>query len=170
MYKNNKSGHTGVYFDKYNQCYKATINLNGKKIRLGAFSNPQDAVNARKVVSPLKHDIIKAAIYTHNQNLDYDSTLLIYLYTAVQFYNEPNNKNKSFKSIFLQNVQNQSSPIPNAKDSISHFKSLWLQPQLMDDWARGNSFQKLAKKYNYSTTQIYRKILQNLSVVYRNQK
>lgn len=168
MYRNNKSGHTGVYFDNFFQKYKATINLNGKKILLGSFSTLNDAVDARNSVSHLKHDVIKAAIYTHNPNLDYDSTLLIYLYTAIEFYNNPSNKDKSFKGIFLQNVQNQSAPIPTAKDSISHYKSLWLHPQIMSDWCRGLSFQKLASLHNYSKAQIYRIILQNLSVLYRN--
>lgn len=44
----NTSGYTGVTFARREQCWIAQININGKKIYLGYFTDKQDAINARK--------------------------------------------------------------------------------------------------------------------------
>lgn len=46
MNKNNTSGFTGV--DKPNQKWRARINVNGKTINLGLFTNIEDAIEARR--------------------------------------------------------------------------------------------------------------------------
>lgn len=46
--KDNKSGITGVCWHKRNNRWKAYINVNGKQISLGSFSNLNDAVKVRK--------------------------------------------------------------------------------------------------------------------------
>ncbi len=61
--KDNKSGVTGVYFDKTNACWKALIMYHNKNINLGSFSNKKDAIVARlnaeiryfKEFAPQKH-------------------------------------------------------------------------------------------------------------------
>lgn len=45
---NNKSGITGVYWNKRDKCWLAQIGLNNQKIRLGCFKNKDDAIKARK--------------------------------------------------------------------------------------------------------------------------
>lgn len=44
----NKSGTTGVYFDKQNNKWSAQIYINGKVKRLGRFADKEDAINIRK--------------------------------------------------------------------------------------------------------------------------
>lgn len=44
-YKNQKRG---VYYDKHNKAYIATIYIDGKKKRIGQYKNIDDAINARK--------------------------------------------------------------------------------------------------------------------------
>lgn len=45
---NNKTGYRGVCFDKTKNKYLSTIGLNGKKIHLGYFENPEEAACAYK--------------------------------------------------------------------------------------------------------------------------
>jgi len=46
--KNNKSGHKGVYFDKANGKWRATISINYKKLHIGYYTSLIEAINARK--------------------------------------------------------------------------------------------------------------------------
>ena len=47
--RDNKTGITGVYFEKYTQKYRASIiSLDGKELRSKRYSNIQDAINWRK--------------------------------------------------------------------------------------------------------------------------
>lgn len=48
MYKNNTSGHKGVYYSKREGKWKATINIDKKQTHLGTFSNYEDAVVCRE--------------------------------------------------------------------------------------------------------------------------
>lgn len=47
-HKNNKSGHTGVWYNPVRGCYEAYICLHYKNFRLGRFSKYEDAVKARE--------------------------------------------------------------------------------------------------------------------------
>lgn len=46
--KNNKSGHTGVVWDKSVNKWRAEINIKNKSITLGRFINKEDAIKCRK--------------------------------------------------------------------------------------------------------------------------
>lgn len=48
LWKNNKTGVRGVWFDTSRGCYEAYIGLHRKKILLGRFKNFNDAVEARQ--------------------------------------------------------------------------------------------------------------------------
>lgn len=43
MLRSNKTGYSGVYYDKYHKRYRAEIRIRDKKHFLGYFSNPEDA-------------------------------------------------------------------------------------------------------------------------------
>ena len=45
---NNKSGYSGVFFDKDNNKWRANIKVNYKQIYLGRFNLIEDAILARK--------------------------------------------------------------------------------------------------------------------------
>ena len=47
-YKNNKSGHKGVYFSKEKGTWKALIYVQKKSIYLGSFHDIKDAIRARE--------------------------------------------------------------------------------------------------------------------------
>lgn len=51
IYKNNLSGYKGVYFDKANNCWRALIRINGKKIYLGTFYASKDAAKAYDIAA-----------------------------------------------------------------------------------------------------------------------
>lgn len=46
-YKNNTSGITGVYFNKYHNCWIAEISVNKKRITIGRYQDKNDAIRAR---------------------------------------------------------------------------------------------------------------------------
>lgn len=46
--KDNKSGYTGVKYDKRNLKWKAQISYNNKRIHLGTYDKIEDAINARR--------------------------------------------------------------------------------------------------------------------------
>jgi len=48
IYKNNKSGVTGVYFRKNTKKWTAEIKVNYRKICLGCYETKEEAINARK--------------------------------------------------------------------------------------------------------------------------
>lgn len=48
MRVDNKTGHTGVYWENRSKKWQARINLKGKLLNLGTFLNIEDAVLARK--------------------------------------------------------------------------------------------------------------------------
>ena len=47
-YINNKTGCTGVCYNKSQNRYRATIRINGKVFYLGTFKNLEDAIKCRK--------------------------------------------------------------------------------------------------------------------------
>lgn len=57
--RNNTSGHTGVYQDARNGKWVAQIGFKGKTYYLGAYSDKQDAVEARKRGEELHDDFIE---------------------------------------------------------------------------------------------------------------
>ena len=54
-FKNNKSGHKGIYWHKANKKWAAQIQVNGNKIHLGSFLDINDAITARKDAEILHH-------------------------------------------------------------------------------------------------------------------
>ena len=53
--KNNKSGKTGVCWDKDLQKWRAYITFQGKRYKLGAYKNKEDAIQARKEAEEKLH-------------------------------------------------------------------------------------------------------------------
>lgn len=47
LQKNNTSGDTGISYDNFYSCWRASITVDYKKIHLGSFSNREDALKAR---------------------------------------------------------------------------------------------------------------------------
>lgn len=48
IYKNNKSGYKGVFFEKFTQRWKAALTKNGKSYNLGRYDTPEEAHEAYK--------------------------------------------------------------------------------------------------------------------------
>lgn len=48
MFKNNKSGFRGIWWDKTREKWQAYIQLHNKKLYLGRFADIKDAITARK--------------------------------------------------------------------------------------------------------------------------
>lgn len=48
IFSNNKSGATGVYWNKKSKKWNSEIDVDGKYIWIGSFNNKEDAINARK--------------------------------------------------------------------------------------------------------------------------
>lgn len=55
IYKTNKSGFTGVYWDTQRQKWQAYIMVDNRQINLGRFENFEDAVEARKMAKMEYH-------------------------------------------------------------------------------------------------------------------
>jgi|SRR6266853_3238110 len=48
LFKNNTSGHKGVYWNKLSKKWRASFSINGKNKQLGAYDKKEDAIAARK--------------------------------------------------------------------------------------------------------------------------
>ena len=55
LYKNNKSGKTGVCWDKRSSKWMAYIRVHGKQITLGLYTSFDDAVKARQIAEDKYH-------------------------------------------------------------------------------------------------------------------
>ena len=63
IFRRNKSGHTGVSWDKHKSVWQANICVNKKQINLGRFKNYEEAVSARELaVSRYHKPLLKAAL------------------------------------------------------------------------------------------------------------
>ena len=60
--KNNKTGHTGVWFNPKTNLYQAYITIHRKKIHLGCFRDYAEAVEAREQAEHEYYDPLIAAI------------------------------------------------------------------------------------------------------------
>lgn len=56
---NYKDSKRGVYYDKHNQAYIASIYINGKRKRIGQYKNIDDAIQARKEAEIEKTNMLK---------------------------------------------------------------------------------------------------------------
>lgn len=65
---NNKSGVTGVFFDKKSSKWRAEIMLQGKRICLGRFSNLSEAIEARLTAEEKLHDEYVSAYWKDNSD------------------------------------------------------------------------------------------------------
>lgn len=63
--KNNRSGHTGVFYDQKSQRYRAEITLQGKRHCLGRFRTLEEAIKAREIEKKILHH---AFIDKHSSN------------------------------------------------------------------------------------------------------
>ena len=48
LYKNNKSGHNGVFYDKKGEVWRAYINCESKRYSLGQYKNKEEAIEVRE--------------------------------------------------------------------------------------------------------------------------
>lgn len=67
---NNKSGVTGVFYDKSKEKWRAEIMFQGKRKSLGRFSSFQDAVKARKIAEEESHNACITAFWEKKTSLE----------------------------------------------------------------------------------------------------
>lgn len=72
--RNNTSGYTGVYLDKKQGKWIAQIGFKGRNYYLGAYSDKQDAVRARKQGEKMHNDFL-ARYYAEHFCLDCKDTM-----------------------------------------------------------------------------------------------
>ena len=147
MYATNKTGCRGVCFESKAQKYRAYINVCGEKIRLGYFSNLEDAVKARKdaekfYFSPLEDDFRMFNIFTRIK----EETFYMLLKSVFEYSWD----SVSFSTFSLQYIKkNLSGPHTYIPDWYASFKEMQFDNKhLLIDWMNGDSFKKISKKYN----------------------
>lgn len=83
--KNNKSGFTGVCFDKNNNKWKAFINISKKRIHLGYFTELYEAIEARSKMKLLNDFKNGKEDY---KLLDFVLQKILYISQNKEFYND----------------------------------------------------------------------------------
>ena len=166
MNKNNKSGVTGVYYDKRLKRYQAQINVLGKKLRLGTFLTINEAENARVTAKNLydAKGFIQTVIDLYNPTLDIYTTKIIFLIAAYDHHIDSIERDCNFKDKFYKKVKNWNTHLTNPQKSLFKLVGTWVGEDklIMDDFINGKSISELAKKYAFSRSQMDRKIVANL--------
>ena len=144
MNKNNKSGHTGVYFDNTSQKWRAQISYSGEKIKIGYFSSLQDAVEARKNAKDFyafkEFTGLKIPYFMFKcRDLEYNKCVPL-LFDAAFKYVEDKNLS-SFSSFAIRYISSKYNFVDDVEET--DFK---LSPMLKD-WLDGISIAKLSHKY-----------------------
>lgn len=168
MYKNNKTGVPGVHFLSRDSKYRAVVKLNGKPIYLGLFSNLQEAA---KRVSDFKklHQGFFPSVQVSHKNLSVPTLKLFYLMCALDFYSKPDKQFSNLKSFYFCSLDSLNSEIPDAEAKLTNFLNSIPKSdfKIVEAWLTGINFEKLAKRFNYSTSQIARIVIRNLEPLYR---
>ena len=165
LYKNNKTGCPGVCFETIANKYRAYITVFGEKIKLGYYSNLNDAINARLNAEMLyKFD---------NSRYGNDSKIIRFV-----IKDNDNLYNKAFyaliKSLFAYDYSYHFSTFAvdyvkryldnnsYCDDTFYHrYKNMSLpNKDILNDYLKGDTLKQIAKKYN-TTVYNVRKILNN---------
>ena len=150
MYKNNKSGFSGVCYDVKSKKWRAYATFNNHKYRFGSFQTKEEAISAHQRELP----ILKAKL--QEEKIQNQAK---FFFLAFKYYVDKAAPNLTFKS-FLHSDFPAPSPLPN-------FLECWSgeDREIMDAWSKGFSIFKLAKLYNFSNSGLTKKIIKNLTKI-----
>lgn len=165
--KNNKSGVKGVCFETRANKWRAYIGFAGEKIRLGYFSNFDEAVLARQnaeiLYGKFKGDLV---LYAKNRwsSADDDIIASLVMY-AVRYFEEDIADMWSYSTFAIKNIDAglvYSNDIFKMKiqDFLEERMNIPIEDAKMFlDFAKGTPTKKLTFLYSLSKTTIYRRVL-----------
>lgn len=153
MNKNNKSGFTGVYFDKNSNKFRAQISIANKKIKLGYFSNINDAVFAReKALDLYKSNLFNLVNYAKviynlggiegTDNTDVDKINALWGDAIILYFDKNKQSNEGFLSFALNHIkENKIEYFKSTQDAMLFVEKLksnnFVDKKLIFAWANG---------------------------------
>lgn len=166
MNKNNKTGVTGVYFDKRINKYQAQISVLGQKVRLGTYLTLSEAQRVReeKEKEFEEKGFIQTAIDVFNPNMDIYTAKILFLICACDHHITQKKEGYGFKEDFYKRLKDSKISLQNPHKSFIKLTGVWVGEDrlIMDDFIEGKSVAQIAKKFAFSRTQMDRKIVSNL--------
>ena len=173
LYTNNKTGFPGVCFETKANKYRAYINIYGERVRLGYFSNLNDAIRARVNAeniykfdtsaygddSRLIRFVIKEKDYLYKRAF-YALIQAVFSYTGTTHF--PTYA-VSYISDFMAS-NNNCDETYFTKYNCLHFDN----KPMFNDWLNGNSIKQLSKKYNLTSYNV-RKELNKIILVLKEE-
>lgn len=163
IYKNNKSGTPGVCYKVRDARWCATININGEKLRLGNFTNKDDAIQARieaekfykfrfneKDGYKLIHYTLQIELGVEENDKDYKTFyeyFIPFLYYAAKNYDGTT----SFRKYAIDVIK------ANDKHLVVDYSDLEIVPYYKD-WLDGETMRQISKKYNIPLTTLNKNI------------
>ena len=169
LYKNNSSGFPGVCYETKANKYRAYISVYGEKIRLGYFSNLNDAIRARVNAENLyKFD---TARYGDDSRLirfiikEDDSRYPEAFYALIRAVFDYDGS-CSFSTFAVDYIDNHLKEVEKHHHShrkyLTRYNSMYFEnKEIFNDWLNGNTMKQIAKKYNTSVYEIRKKILKS---------
>lgn len=147
MYATNKTGCRGVCFESKAQKYRAYINVCGEKIRLGYFSNLEDAVKARKDAEKFYFSPVEGTFRVFNI---FNQPRVETFYMLLKSVFEYDWGSVAFSTHSMQYIKKHSSRMePGNVMWLPYFETMQFDNKhLLIDWMNGDSFKKISKKYN----------------------
>ena len=166
LYKNNSSGFPGVCYETKANKFRAYINIYGEKIRLGYYSNLNDAIRARVNAenlykfnkdrygddSKIIRFIIKEEDYLYPEafyaliraSFDYDGSCNFSTFAVERI-------EKHLKNIFNHSEIN--------KTYLTRYNSIYFEnKEIYNEWLNGDTFKQIAAKHKTTSYDIRKKI------------
>lgn len=166
LYKNNKSGFPGVCYETKANKYRAYISVYGEKIRLGYYSNLNDAIRARVNAENLyKFDTARYGddsriirfVIKDNDNLYYDAFYA--LIRAVYTYDYSCNFSTYAVDYIDKHLKSNNK---SDRTLFTRYNSMYFDnKEMFNQWISGDSLKQIAKKYETSVYNV-RKTLNNI--------
>ena len=162
VYKNNKTGYSGICFESKPSKYRAYISVHGERVRLGYFAELQDAINAREQAENFyKFKIgdndkrFKTILFVIKEDIEKYEEAFYYLIEAALSYDGTT----CFSTYAVNKIKEGLIAGGRFKKVLKEFEEMnFDNKEMYISWLNGVSIRQLAKDYNVNAYTVKKNI------------